>query len=563
MALAVARAYTGRMQRLVHALDAVKATRSRREKVKHLATLLRALPRDELPLAARLLLGQLLPPGDARTLGVGFATLTSAAAAVAGLPLGAVALRARQAGDLGDALEALLPSKAGHLPLREVGTLLDALAATGDRARKQALLEDALRRAAPWEARYLARALLGELRVGVQAGVFLEALAAAFEVPHDLLRKASALTPDPGALALRALEGRLGDAALEVGRPVAFMLASPHDAVKEPLDPARTMVEDKLDGIRAQAHVKGGRAQLFARGHDEVTAQFPEVVAALAVLAHPVVLDGELLAVHADGRPRPFQALQQRLGRVAPGRAALELVPVQFVAFDCLYDGEPLLDRPWHERQARLCALPVRVNPAVALDPKAPLDAQLEARFAEALARGHEGLVLKRTDAPYEAGHRGGAWRKVKRALGTLDVVITRAELGHGKRAGQLSDYTFAVWRDDDLVELGRAFSGLTDAELAVLGARLEALTVAQDGAVRLVKPEVVLEVAFDGIQASTRHASGYALRFPRIVRVRDDKRAADADKLETVQALFAASVAAGRGEAQAQLGLFDPRPSR
>lgn len=551
------------MQRLVHALDAVKATRSRREKVAHLATLLRTLPKDELPLAARLLLGQLLPPGDPRTLGVGYATLAAAAAAISGLPLGTVALQARQAGDLGDALETLLPSNGGHLPLREVGTLLDALAATGDRAKKQALVEAALRRAAPWEARYLARALLGELRVGVQLGVFLEALAAAFDVPLETLRKASALTPDPGALALRTSERRLGEAALEPGHPVAFMLASPYDTVQEPVDPAHTVAEDKLDGVRAQAHVKGGRVWLFARGHDDVTAQFPDVVATLATMTHQVVLDGELLAVHPDGRPRPFQALQQRLGRTAPGRAAQELVPVHFVAFDCLYDGESLLERPWHERRARLAALAVRVNPAAPLDPAQPLSAQLDARFAEAIARGHEGLVLKRTDAPYEAGQRGGSWRKVKRALGTLDVVVTHAELGHGKRAGQLSDYTFAVWRGRELLELGRAFSGLTDAELAALGARLEALTLERHGAVRRVKPEVVLEVAFDGVQASSRHASGYALRFPRIVRVRDDKRPEDADKLETVQALFEASVAAGRRESKAQLGLFDGRAPR
>jgi DNA ligase-1 len=329
--------------------------------------------------------------------------------------------------------------------------------------------------------------------------------------------------------------------------------------VRQPVEPALTVVEDKLDGVRVQAHVVEGRTTLFARGQGDVTAAFPEVAVALAHLPRDVVLDGELIAVDDEGRPRPFQALQARLGRRGGGPEGPAAVAVAYVAFDCLHDGGSLLDAPWQERRRRLEALGVAVNPARPLDPAAPLDAQLDLAFEAARARGHEGLVLKRVDAPYEAGRRGAAWRKVKRAYATLDVVITRAERGHGKRARLLSDYTFAVWKGDRLVELGKAYTGLTDAELASLTTRLEALAVEQRGPYLLVAPAIVLEVAFDGLQRSSRHDSGFALRFPRIARIRDDKAPAEADRLESVIALWDSLVASRHREEPAQGSLFDP----
>ncbi|MFZ5441745.1 MAG: hypothetical protein ACOZQL_17210, partial [Myxococcota bacterium] len=320
------------MQRLVHALDAVKATRSRKAKVTHLAKLLRTLSREELPFAARLILGQVLPAGDARPLGVGWALLSAAAAEVSGHSVGVIGLKSRELGDFGDALEVLLPAGAKHLPLLEVPPIVERLASTPDRQVKHELLVSLLRRAAPWEARYLVKAFLGELRIGVQLGIFEEALAAAFDVTLDELRRASALTPDPGALALLAFDKKLGHAAVTPGAVVAFMLATPTEAVKEPIDPAHTVFEDKLDGIRAQAHVWGGQVRLFARGQDDVTHQFPDVATMLARMPRPVVLDGELIAVRPDGGARPFQALQARLNRESPGKNALAKTPVAFVA---------------------------------------------------------------------------------------------------------------------------------------------------------------------------------------------------------------------------------------
>lgn len=551
------------MQRLTHALDAVKATRSRKAKVEALSALLRTLSRDDLPFAARLILGRVLPQADERELGVGWALINGAAAAASGLSVGVIAAKAREVGDLGDALELLLPLPpergSTHLALHELPPVLERIAASSDRGEKQALLASLLKRAAPWEARYLVKAILGELRVGVQLGLFEDALAHAFGASLEALRRASALTPDPGVLALLAHDGRLEHAELSPGCVVAFMLATPTETVKEPIDPARTVIEDKLDGVRAQAHVWSGQVRLFARGQDDVTAQFPEVVEALLTLTRPAVLDGEIIAVRPDGGARPFQALQARLNRGDATAVVRASTPVAFVAYDCLFDGETLLEKPWRERRAHLDALGLRANPFTAFDTTRDVQEQLDAAFTQARARGNEGLMLKQIDAPYDAGRRGSAWRKVKRAFATLDVVVTRAERGHGKRAGALSDYTFAVWRGAELQELGKAYSGLTDAEIDGLTTRFEELTQRIERGVHVVTPEVVLEIAFDGIQQSNRHACGYALRFPRIARVRDDKKATDADTVETVQKLFEAQTASGHREPQKQLGLFEP----
>lgn len=546
------------MKRIAQALDAVAATRSRKEKVAHLAELLRAVTRAELPFVARLVLGQLLPASDPRSLGVGWAIACAAAAEAARTTELDVGMKSREAGDFGDALALLLPKGEQHLALLDVPPVIEQLAATSERPEKQRLLVRLLSKAAPNEARYLGKALLGELRIGVQRGIFEEALAAAFGVTLEALRRASALTPDPGELALLAFDEQLAHAAITPGQVVAFMLATPTEEVKQPIDPALTVIEDKLDGVRIQAHAWDGKVRLFARGQDEVTAQFPEVVQALATLERPTVLDGEIIAVLPDGRARPFQALQARLGRVAPGAAVRADVPVSFIAYDCLFDGESLLELPWTVRRARLEALPVKVNPVRYFEAGKPADAQIDDAFTAARARANEGLVLKRTDAIYEAGKRGSAWRKVKRAWATLDVVITKAERGHGKRAGVLSDYTFAVWKGVQLVDIGKAYSGLTDAEIDSMTKRLEALTVKRVGPYHVVKPELVIEVAFDGLQRSKRHDSGYALRFPRIARIRDDKKPLDADRIETVRALFDAQVESGHREEEAQLSLFD-----
>ena len=563
------------MHRIVPALEQARVTQGRKAKVAALVAALRAVAADgeddDLATAARVVAGIALPVRDAATLGVGFALVVASACEAYGLSPADVHTKARALGDLGDALGELASSGAGAservgLSLAELSDLASALARVTDRTAKGELLRDAYIRARADQAKYLTKVLLGELRIGVREGTLEEAIAQAFGRSLKDVQAASLFCTDPGELAVLARHDELSRAVFVPGSPVAFMLASPSETVKSPVNAATTVWEDKLDGIRVQLHVRAGEVKLFARGGGEVSRVFPEVTRAFAGLSRDVVLDGEILAVTNDLRPRPFQALQARLNRKDPDAALLLDTPVALFAFDMLYDGEALLAAPWSHRRARLAAFfdqhafapGAQATDAHPFEAEHPLEAQIDAAFEAARARGHEGLVLKEASASYEAGRRGSAWRKVKRALATLDVVITRAEQGHGKRAGVLSDYTFAVRKPEreaaegELVELGKAYSGLTDEEIATLTPKLVASTREERGGQRFVEPGIVLEIAFDGLQPSKRHSSGFALRFPRIVRIRDDKSPAEVDTLATVEAIFATQVASGHREEEA-----------
>jgi DNA ligase-1 len=564
------------VKRLATALDAARARRSRIGKEESIAGALRAIAEEghdpELATAARIAAGRLLPIGDGRPLGVGGSLLLDVVRAATGFDDEVIIACARTAGDLAEAFALLVrrnedaDAREG-VRLRAVVDLIAALASEPGRASKRAMLDAAFRRATPLETKYLAKALGGGLRIGAQEGVVHGAIARAFDVPAERVRDAAALVADVGDLAVLAHHGRLDDAHLVGGRPVAFMLATPIETVATPIDPSAFIVEDKIDGVRAQVHrTLDGETAIFARGLDRVTLAFPEIVDALQgapgqptrpVVGESVVLDGEIVAVAPSGRPRPFQALQARLKKSRPSDEDIRQIPVALVAFDILADPSgSLLHLAWRDRRLRLEAFVAAVgraaivlHPFTTLSSVGSLDAALDVAFAAARARGHEGLVLKRADAPYDAGRRGQAWMKVKRAHATLDVVIVAAEEGHGRRAGALSDYTFAVWREDDLVPVGKAYSGLTDVEIDAMTHRLEAITIERREGVRVVRPEIVLEVAFDGVQRSTRHASGFALRFPRIVRVRPDKTPEQADRIGALDAILAAQVASGHRE--------------
>jgi DNA ligase 1 len=352
------------------------------------------------------------------------------------------------------------------------------------------------------------------------------------------------------------------------------MLASPIEAAEEGLSYfAEAVVEDKYDGIRAQAHMSGGEVKFFSRTRDEITDSFPELPGALAGLPQNAILDGEIVAWEASGRARPFSVLQQRLGRKKVSERMLREVPVAYVVFDVLYaSGELLIDRPLRERGRILDELLDKKNlnhrghrgaqgkigaqgkftygereeiAEVAII-RAPVfhtssPQELEELFAAAQARGNEGLMIKDPTSAYTPGKRGKSWLKMKRELATLDVVVTAVEYGHGKRIGVLSDYTFGVWDTsrDQLVNIGKAYSGLTDAEIAEMTQWFLEHTIEDQGFRRTVEPTIVLEVAFNNMMRSDRHESGYALRFPRIVRLRPDKTAAEADTIERVREIF------------------------
>jgi DNA ligase-1 len=332
--------------------------------------------------------------------------------------------------------------------------------------------------------------------------------------------------------------------------PIKFMLATPAADLADITRtmPAQFFVEDKFDGIRAQAHVKDGRVAIYSRTMDEITHRFPELVPSLSALALDAIIDGEVVPARGD-RILAFSELQKRLGRKTIGPELLRDVPVILVAYDLLYaGGRVLTDEPLEARRKLLeKMIPLHGTVRLSVAKRFESVAAIDEEFDEARARGNEGLMIKSPESCYKPGRRGREWLKVKKAIATLDVVVTAVEVGHGKRRNLLSDYTFAVRRseaDDELLNIGKAYSGLTDAELATMTEWFTQNTIKEfaHGRVRLVKPEIVIEVTFDRVQESKRHKSGYALRFPRILRLRPDKKAAEIDTLATVKGLVAAN---------------------
>lgn len=547
------------MRRWSEVAEQVAATSRTSEKVARIAAYLRTLEPAELPIAVVFFSGRPFPEADGRALGVGWSTIAAATLDLVGADATALARAYDRHSDLGRAVGDVL-AEAGHRPdaaaaprLTDVAAAFAEIEATAGSAAKAERLRDLLARCDPLTATYVVKVLTGELRIGLREGLVEAAVAAAFGRPVEAVKWAAMLTGDLGRTARLARDDRLAAAELALFHPIRFMLASP---AEDPAEILRRLgpevwLEDKYDGIRAQLHRCGERVVIFSRDLHPITDQFPEVAAAARDRSWAGILDGELLA-ERDGRVLPFLALQSRLGRKAPPAALVEQVPVTFVAFDLLALGprdgpaEPLLRLPLAERRRRLEELDLPTPEAGgrfrrSLRIVVRTAEEIEAAFRAARERGNEGLLAKDPRSRYTPGRRGLGWLKMKRALATLDCVVVGVELGHGKRHGVLSDYTFAV-RDErtgGLVTIGKAYSGLTDAEIAELSRWFEAHTISRHGRYRVVEPAIVVEVAFDVIMRSTRHRSGFALRFPRIVRLRTDKTAADIDTLATVERLF------------------------
>ena len=529
--------------------DAIASTSSKLEKVRLLAEFLRATDGEEVALAARYFTGSIFPTGYERTLNIGGAAFSSVLRDVSGVDDDEIRRAWRRHSDAGDVTRDLYERREARdtapISFLELDhTFAEIAGARGVQARKD-LLRTLLERASADEARYIAKLITAELRIGLREGLVEEAIAAAFGADPAAVSRAVMLTGDAGEAALLARAGRLGDAAPRWFVPVRPMLATPVADAAEAI--ARlgedVWVEDKYDGIRCQLHRRGVQVALYSRDLKNITAQFPEIGAGAEHLSADVMLDGEVLAFH-DGRVMPFHALQTRLGRVAPDDALIAAVPVIYVAWDLLVAGdEVLLDRPLRERRERLEALAVPHPLALAHLERVRGEAEVDRRFDDARARLNEGLLLKQPESTYTPGRRGLNWLKLKRPLDTLDVVVVGAEWGHGKRRGVLSDVTFAVRVDGtgELATIGKAYTGLTDAEIAEMTALLLEITVTDHGHYRTVDPRIVLEVAFDAVQESSRHRSGFALRFPRIARWRHDKSPADIDTLSRVRELATA----------------------
>lgn len=565
---------SARFVRLAEALAEVADLSGRHDKADRLGTLLADLGDADLARAARWAAGRVFPLSDQRTVSVGFAALRKATAHATGADPDELQAALVRLGDPGDvaagAVEALLPPAEPTLTLADLDSFFETIAETRGSGKKTEQVAEMLGQVTPVEARFLVKLLAGELRIGMLEGGVESALARLYDRKGEAVRRANMLTGDIGETAVLARHDRLAEARLHLFHPIKFMLASPAEASDERTLaeevgrqlPPPVAVEDKFDGIRAQAHVSadpgdpdlhgvsegGAHVALFSRTLDSIERAFPDLVGPLAALADAspegLILDGEIVPVDAAGAVVPFQALQRRLGRKTASAELQAEVPVAFVAYDVLaWDDQPTFDLAYRDRQRLLDRLPfapplVRTTVTEVDD----LDT-LDSLFDAARGRGNEGLMVKGLGSPYKPGRRGRDWLKVKKALATLDVVVTSVERGHGGRRKFLSDFTFAVRASADdptLLNVGKAYSGLTDAELAALTEWFEAHTLQTfaHGKVRTVEPEVVVEVAFDNVQVSKRHKSGYALRFPRIVRLREDKPAAEIDTLATVAAL-------------------------
>lgn len=495
----------------------VAATSSRLAKTARLAALLAAAAPDEVAVVVAWLSGDL----PQRQIGVGWAALRS------------------------------MPPPAEHPSLtvaqvNDTFTTIGSTAGKGSQAERARLLATVFGAATPAEHTFLRRLLGGDLRQGAQLGVMTDAVAKAAGVPSVDVRRAAMLGGELPAVAVAALTGgvaALSNFRLHVGRPVGPMLAQTaadvHDALARLGGEA--VFEAKLDGARVQVHRAGDNVSIFTRTLDDVTGRLPEVVeATLALPVTDLIADGEAIALRPDGRPHPFQVTASRFGRSADIAAARRLQPLSAFFFDVLHcDGADLLDLPGKQRAAMLAGIvPVdqRVDRLVTSDPFAAR------QFLDrTLAAGHEGLMAKSLTAPYEAGRRGASWLKIK-PVHTLDLVVLAVEWGSGRRSGWLSNIHLGA-RDPagGFVMLGKTFKGMTDVMLAWQTARfLELADGPTDGYVVRLRPEQVVEIAFDGLQASTRYPGGLALRFARVLRYRDDKRPEDADTIDTVRSFVA-----------------------
>jgi DNA ligase-1 len=511
---------------LVATSQRVADTSARRAKIRELGEFLKSLAPGEIDIAAHYLSGE-IPQGR---IGIGYSTLRGAVFAVAA--------------------EASLSIGEVDRSIRD----LAEMRGSGSSVLRARALEELFSRATRDERQFLMRLFIGEVRQGALAGVMADAIAAAAGLPAAAVRRAAMYAPSVAAVARPALvegEAALGAFQLELFSPVSPMLAQTAEDVSAALAelPGEVAFEWKMDGARIQVHREGEEVRIYTRNLNQVTAAMPEIVAAVRALPEQaLILDGEAIAFDAAGRPHPFQVTMSRFGRKLDIESARNRLPLRAFFFDCLKRGEQsLADLPMRERHHALAAV---VPEAMRIPRRVTADASVAAAFYDAaIAAGHEGLMAKSLDAPYEAGNRGASWRKIKRAH-TLDLVVLAAEWGHGRRTGTLSNLHLGALdaATGEYVMLGKTFKGLTDATLEWQTRELLARETRRDALTVYVRPELVVEIAFSDLQASVRYPGGLALRLARVKRYRDDKDAAAADTMETVGKIFAAETRS-RGE--------------
>jgi len=510
---------------LADAAHSLEETPSRKGKTALIAGFLRGLQPDEVGPAVLLMVGSIFPEFDPRSLDVGWATVK----------------RVMEGGGQTTLFRERLTVGRVHAVLSDVALR----SGQGSRRAKEQLIEGLLVSADPREAEVLVRIIFGEMRIGVNEGVMLDAVAEAAGIPPKAVRRALMVTGDLGKVAQAALtlgEEGLRSMAATLFVPLKPMLASVAEDPEEALEEhgGETAFEYKYDGARIQIHRRSDEVRVFSRRLSDVTGSLPDVVELVNhdIPGGDLILEGEVVAVGENGRPLPFQDLMRRFTRVTDVHEMARRVPLRLFLFDALLvGGDLLVDEPYSARWAAL----ERIAPAgllarrlVTSDPEAA-----RSMLVEALAEGHEGLMAKKLGSSYTPGTRGKLWLKIK-AAETLDVVIAAAEWGSGRRRGWLSNYHLAVWRGSEAMVIGKTFKGLTDDEFKWMTERLLSMKTGETEYTVSVRPELVVEVAFNEIQRSPRYASGYALRFARITRIREDKDPAEADTLGKVEELYA-----------------------
>ena len=533
-------------------MEKVRGNSSKIAKVDSLAAFLATLGPEDAEIVGRLSTGRPSARGSKDEVQVGYSTLLEVLQEVCGASRAETSKVYLKYGDLGEAAQELLGEKKETSLFNERLTIADVELAfdrmrtakgKGSAEARRGAVKSLLLRATPLEGKYIVKALTGEMRTGLVAGLLEEAVAKAHGLPKEDVAKAHLLLGDAGLLAGAAARGELGKVRMTQFRPVNFMLAEPMATAAEVAERfgKEVYAEYKYDGVRAQVHKRGRLVRIYSRRLEDISESFPEVSGAALAIDHDFVTDGEIVPFQ-DGRPLPFQLLQRRLRRVEGFEDAARRAPVKYFAFDLLMaDGEEVYELPLRARSKRLGELTRGSEIPLAERSTVRTEDEIQRLFRKSRGLGYEGLVVKDPDSVYTMGKRGLGWAKLKEELDTLDVVIVAAEYGHGKRAGVISDYTFAVRDGNRLATIGKAYSGLTDEEIDRMTERLKAITLKDNGYWRTVRAEVVLEVAFDSIQRSDRHDSGFALRFPRIKRIRDDKSAAEIDDLERVRSIFEA----------------------
>lgn len=541
---------SNKFSRFVEVCERVRQTSSKNAKVAAIAEYLPSLDDASLPVAVLFFSGATFPKGSGLALNVGFSTIMRSLSDIARLEQGEIQKIYLKHGDVGALAEHAVSKKLQN-PLVAQQLLLPDLhdqlrkiaeaAGPGAAEAKRKILTGLLINCSPGEAKYLIKIVAGEMRIGVVEGLVELAIARAFGRDVQAVRQAMLLSGDIAYVALLAKKDALSTVIMKPLTPLSFMLADVMFSAEEIAEYYRKplVCEFKYDGIRLQLHKFKDQIRMFSRKLEDVTASFPEIAKAAALLPQDFILDGEVIA-YRNNRPLHFQELQKRLRRKSVSKQMKSEIPVAYIPYDIMYlDGQSVIDRPLAERKKLLAKLKLKkpmIDPGYRITSSAEEIARV---FVESREAGHEGLVVKEPESPYLPGKRGRHWAKLKRELDTIDAVIVIAEYGHGKRAGTLSDYTFAVRDGKSLKTIGKAYSGLTDAEIAGLTARLRSIVVKDEVYRLLVRPEIVLEIAFDSIQKSDRHESGFALRFPRIKYIRADKATDDIDSIEKVRRIY------------------------